>query len=99
MLYLQPGSMVIPDHMLLHRLGRGAYGEVWLAEDKHGVQLALKFVELGQGAGEKELLALQWIKNIRHPQILPVIGMWLLDGRGVGRGHPHPFGDRYRAVG
>ena len=34
----------IPDHVLLHRIGRGAYGEVWLARNALGTLRAVKVV-------------------------------------------------------
>jgi eukaryotic-like serine/threonine-protein kinase len=35
----------IPDHVLLRPIGRGAYGEVWLARNVMGVLRAVKIVE------------------------------------------------------
>jgi WD40 repeat protein len=35
---------VIPDHRLLQRIGRGAYGEVWLGENAFGTRRAIKVV-------------------------------------------------------
>lgn len=34
----------IPDHTLLHRIGRGAYGDVWLARNALGTLRAVKIV-------------------------------------------------------
>lgn len=34
----------IPDHELLHRIGRGSYGEVWLGRNKLGTLRAIKIV-------------------------------------------------------
>jgi hypothetical protein len=34
----------VPDHTLLHRIGRGAYGEVWLARNALGTLRAVKMV-------------------------------------------------------
>src|SRR5690242_12688699 len=34
----------IPDHTLLHRIGRGAYGDVWLARNALGTLRAVKMV-------------------------------------------------------
>lgn len=38
----------IPDHELLRRIGRGAYGEVWLARNLMGTLRAVKFVHRAQ---------------------------------------------------
>jgi len=36
--------LAIPDHELLRRIGRGAYGEVWLARNQLGAYRAVKVV-------------------------------------------------------
>ncbi len=40
----RPAPPVIPDHTLLRRIGRGAYGEVWLARSTLGTLRAVKVV-------------------------------------------------------
>jgi len=35
---------LVPDHELLRRVGRGAYGEVWLARNLTGAYRAVKVV-------------------------------------------------------
>jgi len=35
---------VIPDHELIRRIGRGSYGEVWLARNALGTWRAVKIV-------------------------------------------------------
>ena len=37
-------SVCIPDHELLHCIGHGSYGEVWLARNRMGVYRAVKIV-------------------------------------------------------
>src|SRR5215471_3752507 len=34
----------VPDHQLLQRIGRGSYGEVWLARNSMGIYRAVKIV-------------------------------------------------------
>jgi len=38
------GPVPIPDHQLLRRIGRGSYGEVWLARNMMGMYRAVKVV-------------------------------------------------------
>ncbi len=38
------GQIVIPNYTLLHRIGHGAYGEVWLARGEIGTHHAVKLV-------------------------------------------------------
>ena len=44
---------VIPDHTLLGPIGRGAYGEVWLARNVMGTLRAVKIVWRSQFASER----------------------------------------------
>ncbi len=83
MLFLDPGVEIVPGYRLVRLLGRGAYGQVWAAEDRNQLQVALKLVSLGGGAGDKELRSLHWIKNIRHANLLPITGIWLLNQNGT----------------
>ena len=41
----QKPAQMIPDHTLVKRIGRGAYGEVWLARNAVGVYHAAKIVQ------------------------------------------------------
>src|SRR4249919_3626460 len=41
---LQEGQVVIPDHRLLCQIGRGAYGDVWLARNVFGELRAVKLI-------------------------------------------------------
>src|ERR1041385_7050486 len=40
----QCSSPAVPDHDLLHSIGKGSYGEVWLARSKLGTLRAAKLV-------------------------------------------------------
>jgi hypothetical protein len=38
-------AQMIPDHTLIKRIGKGAYGEVWLARNATGVYRAAKIIQ------------------------------------------------------
>jgi tetratricopeptide (TPR) repeat protein len=68
-----PGS----GYHLSSFLGRGGFGEVWKATAPGGAEAALKIIHLGGQEGRKEFRALQLVKRIRHPNLMPIIGFWL----------------------
>jgi CHASE2 domain-containing sensor protein len=50
-----PGAPPIPDHQILHRIGHGGYGEVWLARDILGAFHAVKTVRRQSSQSERPL--------------------------------------------
>ncbi len=77
---LAAGQRPLPDYELVGLLGRGGFGEVWKARGPGGFHVALKFVRLGQRAGATELRALELMKDVRHPNLLPLFGAWQQGG-------------------
>lgn len=73
------------DYPLLERIGRGPAGEVWkAAEKKTGKLVAVKFIDLANSPGAvKDLRALNLIKNLNHPNLLPIFTARLTDAAGT----------------
>lgn len=73
----------IPGYRLKHRIGEGGFGEVWAAEAPGGLVKAVKLVH--SHADEKqsaaELEALNRIKQVRHPFLLSLERIELVQGR------------------
>jgi serine/threonine protein kinase len=75
-----PGDEVVPGYQLVELLGRGGFGEVWRATGPGGIPCALKIVSIHGKQGRKEALALELVKEIHHPNLVPIFGSWVIDG-------------------
>jgi serine/threonine protein kinase len=70
-------------YVLKERIGAGGYGEVWSAEAPGGIAKAIKFI-FGVHDGNRaqvELNALDKIKQVRHPFLLSLDRIEVIDGR------------------
>jgi hypothetical protein len=70
-------------YKLMQRLNRGAFGDVWRAEAPGGVEVAIKIIygSVAEKQGQRELQALELIKHLRHPFLLPIHAYWQLEDR------------------
>ncbi len=82
--YLQQteGSEPVPGYRLIEYLGGGGLGDVWKASAPGGALVAMKIVNLRRSGTVHEFRALEQIKNIRAPNLVPVFAYWLLDDGG-----------------
>ena len=77
-----PGDMPVPGYRLIEPIGRGNFGEVWRASAPGGMEVALKIISLSGREGAKEFEALQRVKHIRYPNLVPLFAAWLLTDDG-----------------
>jgi len=70
-------------YRLVGFLGRGGFGEVWKATTPGGAEAAVKIIQLGGAEGRKEFRALQLVKRIRHPNLMPLVAFWLKNDEGA----------------
>ena len=73
----------IDGYTPIERLGAGGYGEVWKAEAPGGLVKAMKFVygRLDDARAAREMKALNRVKQVRHPFLLSLERIEIVDGQ------------------
>jgi serine/threonine protein kinase len=73
----------IPGYKVRERLGAGGYGEVWTVEAPGGLEKAIKFVYgyLDEERASRELKALDRIKSVRHPFLISLERIEVVEGQ------------------
>jgi serine/threonine protein kinase len=75
---------VAQQYQLVRELGRGMFGEVWLArKNPSGIEKAIKILHqpADQEIAQRELRSLELIKNLRHPYLLATEDFWVANNR------------------
>jgi serine/threonine protein kinase len=75
---------VAQQYELVRELGRGMFGEVWLARKKpSGIEKAIKILlqPADRDAAQRELKSIELIKNLRHPYLLATEDFWIANNR------------------
>ena len=79
----QAKTRTVLDYTLKEQLGSGGYGEVWSADAPGGLPKAIKLVYgyHDEHRAQTELKALEKIKQIRHPFLLSLERIDIVDGQ------------------
>lgn len=78
------GDEPVPGYRLVAMLGKGGFGTVWRAAGPGRTEVALKITDLlDSKRGMREFKSLRLMKRVRHPNLVPIVAIWLIDSSGV----------------
>ena len=78
------GDEPVPGYRLVAMLGKGGFGTVWRAAGPGRTEVALKITDmLDSKRGMREFKSLRLMKRVRHPNLVPIVAIWLIDSEGV----------------
>src|SRR5438552_3969778 len=83
----EPNAEPLPGYRLIEPLGSGGFGEAWKCEAPGGLFKAIKFVfgnlnslDVDGARAEQELKALNRVKEVRHPFVLSMDRIEVVNG-------------------
>jgi len=76
------GDEPIPSYRLIRFLGKGNFGEVWMATAPGNKKVALKIIDVRGREGLVETKAIERIKDINHPHLLSIFAYWFVNSDG-----------------
>lgn len=80
--HYREGEEPVPGYRLVRWLGEGGFGVAWKATAPGGTEVAMKMIDLSGKNAHKEIRALGLVKRIRHPNLTPILALWLKDADG-----------------
>jgi serine/threonine protein kinase len=72
----------VPGYRLVRFLGKGNFGEVWMASAPGNKKVALKIIDLRGREGLQESKAIERIKDINHAHLVSIFAFWVIDAEG-----------------
>jgi len=76
------GAEPVPGYRLDKLLGRGHFGDVWKAFGPGGTEVALRVMPIVGRSIARKIHDLRLITNIKHPNLVPILALWLKDRDG-----------------
>ncbi|HQR08654.1 MAG TPA: serine/threonine-protein kinase [Gemmatales bacterium] len=79
----QQGDEPVNGYRLVKYLGKGSFGDVWQATGPGGTEVAFKIIKLDDKPNIKNLRLIELVKKIRHPNLCPILALWIRGEEGV----------------